>query len=332
MKKLILFLGLSLSLFQTQAQDIHWSQFTDNPILLNPANSGNHNATHRFIVAYKDQWRTVSKPFQTFSFSYDTKLVNPDFNLGVSFMNDQVGDGKFKTNELMILPSYEIPLTKTKEHILVSGLQLGINQRNFDFTKFYFDEQYNGVSYDANLPVTENIASDKKTNLNLGAGLVYKFLQKDGSVLNIGLGAYNLNQPNQGFYGEKNKRDVRINAYASYEMRIDEHLTILPAIMFQKQGAFKEILFGTLVRFALSPSSRNYKAVQIGLFLRRQDALILKVGINHKSWFGGLSYDINTSSLNVVSNKRGGMELNIRYLLYQFKPKKIQYRVCPDYI
>lgn len=332
MKKLIALLGLSLTFVQIQAQDVHWSQFTDNPILLNPANSGNHNATHRFIAVYKDQWRTVTKPFQTFSFSYDTKLANPDFNIGISFMNDQVGDGKFKTNELMILPSYELPLTKTREHMLVTGLQLGINQRNFDFTQFYFDEQYNGVTYDANLPITENIASDKKTNLNLGAGLVYKFLQKDGSVLNVGLGAFNLNQPNQGFYGEKNKRDVRINTYASYDMRIDERLTILPAIMFQKQGAFKEILFGTSVRFALSPSSRNYKAVQIGLFLRRQDALILKVGVNYKSWFGGLSYDINTSSLNVVSNKRGGMELNIRYLLYQFKPKKIQYRVCPDYI
>lgn len=332
MKKLLLLIGLSLISIKIQAQDIHWSQFTDNPILLNPANSGNHDASHRFISAYKDQWRSVTKPFQTFSFSYDSKLANPDFNIGISFMNDQVGDGKFKTNELLFLPSYELPLTKTKDHTLIAGLQLGINQRNFDFTKFYFDEQYNGVTYDATLPITENITSDKKTNLNLGAGFVYKFLQKDGSVLNLGLGAYNLNQPNQGFYGDKTKRDIRINTYASYDMRINERLTILPAILFQKQGPFNEFLFGTSVRYALSPKTIDYKAVQIGLFLRRHDALILKVGLNYKNWFAGLSYDINTSSLNVVSNKRGGIELNIRYLLYLFKPKKIQYRICPDYI
>ncbi|NDE62604.1 MAG: type IX secretion system membrane protein PorP/SprF, partial [Cyclobacteriaceae bacterium] len=56
-----------------RAQDIHWSQFNDNPIFQNPANTGEFLGDTRFIGNFKDQWRSVSVPFQTFSVSVDRK-------------------------------------------------------------------------------------------------------------------------------------------------------------------------------------------------------------------------------------------------------------------
>jgi type IX secretion system PorP/SprF family membrane protein len=327
------FLGtFFLSIFFSNAQDIHWSQFANNDVFLNPANSGKHNGTYRFIVAYKDQWRSVTKPFQTFSASFDSKLKNPDFGLGISFLNDKVGDGKFKTFELNISPSYFIPIDKLKIHSFYTSIQIGLNHRQFDFNQFYFDEQYNGVAYDQNLPITEDLNSDKKTNLNIGAGVIYSLNQKDGSNLNMGFSTFNINQPNQGFYGTKVKRDPRISLFATYDWFLGEKFTALPSFIFQKQGSFKETVFGGSLKYALNPSKISYKAFQAGIFYRMKDALIVKIGLDYKSWFAGVSYDVNVSSLIPASSKRGGLEINLKYIIYKFKPKNVQYRICPDFI
>ena len=60
--------------------------------------------------------------------------------------------------------------------------------------------------------------------------------------------------------------------------------------------------------------------------------VLLSVGMDYQNWFAGLSYDINFSKLVPASNARGGIEIAVRYILHQFKPKKITHRICPDYI
>ena len=54
---------------KVSAQDIHWSQINNNPIFQNPANTGNFEGDFRFVGNYKDQWRSVTVPFTTFSIS-----------------------------------------------------------------------------------------------------------------------------------------------------------------------------------------------------------------------------------------------------------------------
>jgi uncharacterized protein YukJ len=57
-----------------EAQDIHWSQFSDNPIFQNPGQAGNFKGDYRFVANYRDQWRAVSVPFQTMSVSVDGRI------------------------------------------------------------------------------------------------------------------------------------------------------------------------------------------------------------------------------------------------------------------
>ena len=75
---LLLLISLSNISF---GQDIHWSQFNDNPIFQNPGNTGQFNGDIRFIGNYRDQWRSVTVPFSTISISVDSKLYNHK-NLG----------------------------------------------------------------------------------------------------------------------------------------------------------------------------------------------------------------------------------------------------------
>ena len=52
-----------------EAQDIHWSQYNDNQVFQNPGNAGNFNGDYRIIANYRSQWKSVTVPFTTLSYS-----------------------------------------------------------------------------------------------------------------------------------------------------------------------------------------------------------------------------------------------------------------------
>ena len=65
---------------------------------------------------------------------------------------------------------------------------------------------------------------------------------------------------------------------------------------------------------------------------RGGDAVNWIAGLYYNNWIAGGSYDLNFSELTVASFARGGLEFQLQYILKLFKPKVVQYRVCPDYM
>jgi type IX secretion system PorP/SprF family membrane protein len=321
-----------LANFIGYGQDIHWSQFNDNPIFQNPANTGEFNGDTRFIGNFRDQWRSVSVPFQTFNVCVDRKSKH--FNYGLLMFHDQAGDGKLKTIEAMVTLSKTFKLTSDSVHILTGGINLGINHRQVNTDAFYFDSQYNGYIFNPLLPTNEIFQTDRKTNANIGLGAQYGWNISSRHYLKIGLSAFNLNQPNQGFYQDVIKRDLRWVWQVKYSQALNPRWDILPSLQYSKQGTYDEVMLGSSVRYYLPGSDRNYihKALLAGVWSRARDAQILSVGCEYKDWFVGLSYDINTSKLVPASKARGGFEIAVRYIMYRFKPKRIEHRVCPDFI
>jgi hypothetical protein len=66
---LILFFGMS----NLYGQDLHFSQYNENPSLINPALTG-VNSVFRASAVYKDQWRSATVPFKTFGVSIESKF------------------------------------------------------------------------------------------------------------------------------------------------------------------------------------------------------------------------------------------------------------------
>jgi type IX secretion system PorP/SprF family membrane protein len=327
---------LSLLLFcaySAVAQDIHWSQFNDNPIFQNPANSGRFTGDYRIHGNYRDQWRSVTVPFSTFSFSGDTKFAKiPKLGLGALFFHDQAGDGKFKTIELQISPSYQMNLTNDSVHTLSAGLQIGMNHRQVNMDKFSFDAQFDGTIYNPNLPTNEIFQNQKNTNFSIGTGLVYEWFKGERKRISGGLALFNLNKPNQGFFGQTVQRDMRLNLFAKGQFELNYDWDLLPTFQLNFQGKYKEIILGSSARYILIDRLGEYRAVYFGAFYRNKDAGYLSAGMDYQNWFAGLSYDINFSKLTPASNVRGGIELSVRYIITRFNPKKVLHRVCPDYI
>ena len=72
MKKIVLICAIILP-FVNKAQDIHFSQFNETPVLLNPALSCTAFDT-RIIANYKNQWASVTTPFRTYGISIERAI------------------------------------------------------------------------------------------------------------------------------------------------------------------------------------------------------------------------------------------------------------------
>lgn len=333
MKKIGVISLLLVSVTFSFAQDIHWSQFNDNPIFQNPGNAGMFQGDARFYANYRDQWRSVTVPFSTFSISGDGKLKKlPKLGLGGVFFHDVAGDGRFRTIELQANVNYELNLSKDNIHSIRPGINIGLNHRQLNADAFYFDNQYNGTQYDPSLPTGETFSSDKKSNFSVGAGVVYQWNIEKRKKITAGIGAFNLNRPNQGFFNQKISREIRFNIFGKGQFKIHFDWDILPEMQLNVQGKYFELMLGGRAKYILKDRLNEYLALYFGAYYRNQDAAVISLGADYQNWFAGLSYDLNFSKLVPASRVRGGIEFSLRYILFHLKPKKNIHRICPDYI
>lgn len=125
MKKplIILLLLITFSLNVRSQQDPMYSMYMFNMMAINPAYAG----TSDHLVAtglFRRQWVNFPGSPQTATFTAHFPLKNEKLGLGVSFVNDRLGD--MNTNALMAAYSYHIRFRKSR---LSMGLQAGA--RNF---------------------------------------------------------------------------------------------------------------------------------------------------------------------------------------------------------
>lgn len=336
MKQLTLILLLIFACnLKLLAQDIHFSQFNRSYLNLNPALNGDYHADYRFNGNFRNQWSSVSEPFRTFSFSAEAK--NPfsqfkGFHLGVLFYNDEAGLGGLQTTQANLNLAYTAGLNTDSTLVFAFGLQSGLTARSINFNAFSFDSQFDGIQYNADLNNGENFNQDSYSHFNLHTGISLKYLLEDRKVIKIGAAFFNLTNPNQSFLGTNIFLDNRINLYIEADYFISEKIDALPAFLFSKQGEFKESLFGANFRYRFSENLYLKKNIYAGIWYRNEDAIIASFGLDYKQWQVGVSYDINTSSLEVASANRGGLELSLTYQFSNFKPIIRKYKRCPTFL
>ena len=89
-----LFILFMLSL-GASAQDIHFSQFFETPLLRNPALAGIFSGDMRLQSVYRTQWQSVTVPYQTVSFNGEFKLhigkADDFITLGGEILYDKAG-------------------------------------------------------------------------------------------------------------------------------------------------------------------------------------------------------------------------------------------------
>ena len=299
----------------------------------NPGNSGHFKGDIRFVGNYRDQWRSVTVPFSTISLSADANYhKNKRLGYGGLLFHDVVGDGQFRTVEFQGSASYLLNISKDSMHTIRPGINIGFNHRQVNFDQFKFDNQFDGISYNPALSSNEVYASDRKTNFSFGIGSIYQYYRNERFNFTGGIGFYNLNRPNQGFYNEIIPRDIRMNIFGKGIYKLNYDWDLVPGFNVSIQGVYREFILGSSVKYTLIDRLGEYRALYAGFFYRNADAVYFSCGMDYQAWFVGLSYDVNYSKLVPASRVRGGLEIAVRYIMTRFKPKKITHRICPDYI
>ena len=319
------------------AQDIHFSQFDASPLNLNPALTGFFTGKHRFAVNHKSQWASVTTPFQTFSASYDTRLLKRKhrrkdmIGTGITFYRDIAGDSDFGTLQANLSLSYIKGLNNFNNHFLSAGLMAGAAQRNLKFSKLSFDNQFNGEYYDPSLYSGENLSAENFFYFDIGVGLYWFYQTRSRLNFSAGFAAFHLNKPNQSHL---NNKDIILNpryvAHAGAQIEAGRKVDLVPGLQIMNQGKYYEYVLGSMVKLIINDEPDNYISVNMGLYMRYNDAAIAVLGMDYKRVTAGISYDINYSGLRTASDLRGGFEFSLIYILGEKTGRKVIRKMyCP---
>ncbi|MBX3164628.1 MAG: PorP/SprF family type IX secretion system membrane protein [Bacteroidetes bacterium] len=318
------------------AQDIHFSQFDGSLLNISPAFTGFFNGDYRIGGIYRSQWQSVPVKYSTFSMNGEArlqpkKMERDMIGVGLLFNSDKAGDAAYGTTQLYLSGSY-IFLCKPDSSLLISfGANMGWVQVGFDFGKMTFDNQYDGYQYNRTLASGEqfNYTRDNLFDANVGAAAQYIVNPKHRFV--YGVSFQHITNPTISYYGNDLSRlTYKFSNYLCYGRVMNDKTDLITEGLVNFQGKYYELIPQLSLKYFFSRAEN--KAVSFGASYRTRDAVIARLGYTDKTLQGGIAYDINVSNFNAATNRRGGFELFLNYVI-KLKPSFIaRKRYCPIFM
>lgn len=329
----ITFFFLIIAVIAVNAQDLHFSQFYNSPLNLNPALTGVYHQDKRFVANLRSQWSSVPVPFMTTSIAYDQKFLN-DGRLGNNilggglFLNyDKAGDAEMQTTQIGGSIAYTRQISKM--HFISGGFRLLMAQRRFDITKLTFDKQFVDGTFIPTANTGEDFSNFNYNYVDIGAGINWLFQISKRMKFHFGVSATHLNEPRATFFKNDDiRQSQRWNLHLDAAIQLAQKVDLMPAAIFSMQGVQQERLFGTAIRYHLDERFAREKSISVGTWYRMNDAAIASFGLNYPTWQAMISYDFNTSNFANATNGAGGVELSFIYTVTTVKPMTDR-KTCP---
>lgn len=334
LRKLFWF-ALLLSASGLHAQDIHFSQFGNSPLNLNPALAGVFGGDIRFIGNFRNQWQRVPVPYTTFSGSVENKVYlsrgkyNKFITASLLVNYDKQGDLALKSLQVGIPLAYTIPLGRS--NFLTLGVTPMFGQRSFDTDEVTFGEQYVNGMYDPNAAISENLSLTNLKYFDFSAGANLRLqAQQKRTRCDFGFAMHHINRPSHDFWASSvtDADEVRLynklTLYTIGMFQLSEKFDFLAQGLYQKQGKYSEIVYGGGVRMHLSKTRYKELALQIGVDWRHRykNSLVPRLEVFYSTWALGATFDWDAFSRagKLVTEQRGGPELSLSYRFFKIRP------------
>lgn len=326
-------LGLAAMLFTAPAaiaQDIHFSQFDMQPLVVNPAFTGMFYGKVRANAIYRTQWASVTVPYKTYGASIDMPIKSEsdgDYLAGgLQVYKDQAGDGNLSNFTGMVSLAYHKTFggdngSDYSGSDLAVGFQAGYAQKSIDLSKLFFGDELQGGTFVGGTSQEYSLGMNNSRNYYLvNAGISYAKAVNENFNFVIGLAGNNLNQPNDGVLKKQNSQtglDMRYTGLLGMVWHIGDRFSLRPAALFQSQASATEIIAGNEFHYSLASRFGEVQftpGVFAGVWYRSGDATMVTAGIDIKNCRISMAYDYNVSTLNNASNGNGGFEIAFRYI------------------
>lgn len=301
--------------FIANSQDIHFSQIDVNPILYSPAYSGFFDGKGRFGITYRNQWASVSTPYQTFAASGEFSLLPGRYrrnglSIGAFVYNDHAGSLNYGTVSANAILSYYQSVNSSNNTLVSFALEGGYSQCGMNSEEALFGDP------------SEIIDNPVGHYYTVGAGVALFHQATNNLNFKFGLSGRNLNRPQITFTGmEGNFINRKLNGYLRTEYRCASMWSILPLAAVQLQHNNTEIVVGCDAKYHYSEIAGTHIVYSAGLYYRHADALIFNVAAEIDAFVVSVNYDANISTLSEASNSIGALELSLIYRLTRSKNK-----------
>ncbi len=269
MRKIVFTFCFALTLVASHAQqDPLYSQYLNNPLLVNPAYTGINNKLN-LVAGYRMQWAGFDGSPTTLNFSAHSSFYQNKVGAGILVVQDKIGETKI--TQYNATYSYKIELKKGRT--LSFGLQTGLTNYRND------NEQLNPQQ-----PGDPAFAFINDLKFNVGAGIMLK-----SERYMIGLSAPRLTKASVDMGGQSieiyNQHYYLLGAYVIY---LTDRIRLKPSILLKAtKGAFS-----TDLNFNFN-FEENYTA---GLFTRNFNTYGLLVQINIKDYRIGYVFEVPSNN------------------------------------
>jgi type IX secretion system PorP/SprF family membrane protein len=301
MKKIIILLVLiTSSVWGVKAQqDAQYTQYMYNTIAVNPAYAGSRgvlsmNALHR------SQWVGLDGAPTTQTINFNTPVGNR-VGVGLSIVNDRIGNGTNQDTYFDAVFSYTIPTSETGK--LSFGVKAGGHALNIDFTRL---QNYSNEAASVGLG---NI--DKKFSPNFGAGIYYHT-----DHFYAGLSVPNFLKTEHFDTSSTTLAQERMNIYliTGYVFDLNPNLKFKPAVLVKAVN-------GAPLQIDASANFMINEKFTLGAAYRWDAALSALFGFQITDQFMlGLAYDREITELGNTAFNDGSFEILLRYeLLGKYK-------------
>jgi type IX secretion system PorP/SprF family membrane protein len=318
-----------------RAQDIHFSQFFETPLLRNPGLAGIFTGDYRLQMVYRDQWRSVTDGYKTGSLNGEYKLpvgkADDFLTLGGQILFDRAGSASLTQTSILPVINYHKSLSADQNKYLSLGFMGGVVNRNFDRSKITTDGTFN------NGQSGETIVTPNYTYLDGSVGMSFNSNLSADPEDNfyLGLAYHHFTKPRNSFFRDPTVQlDPKWVASAGFRFGVTEYAYITIQADHSMQSSYKETIAGAMYGMKIGPEidNPNY-VIHAGAFLRWQDALIPVIKIDYTGFSFALSYDVNISNLKPASLGRGGFELSLSYigLLHRGSRSTQNSTLCPRF-
>lgn len=335
----ILFFVLSQS-FSSNAQDLHFSQFMQTPLLINPANTGFiPDGDYRMGVNYRNQWSSVSPfPYKTTSVFGDWQLLqNRDetgwLGAGGLLLRDVAGTSVLTSTKVYGSLAYHQMINNGS--LLSLGFNAGWANKRINTMNLTFPSQWNGQFFDVHQSAQAPLLTATQSNyLDLQVGLNYAYFPNSNTYINAGFSAMHINRPIESFWastvGVDNRIAVRYNGFLNASLKLNDQLILQPNLYYSFQAKSWEAVGGMAALYNVSGDG-DY-VLSAGAYYRWAESLVPQIGIGVRQLFFNFSYDATVSALKNYNDRRGAFELSIiKQGLHSLYGGNRQQSLCPTF-
>ncbi|GAB4094411.1 PorP/SprF family type IX secretion system membrane protein [Flaviaesturariibacter terrae] len=299
-----------------QAQDLHFSQFFQAPLLRNPALAGIFTGDIRVQALYRNQWNSVTNAYRSTSLSGEYKMpigkADDFLTVAAQVLYDQAGTVSWKTTHVLPAVNYHKSLSTEVNRYLSVGFMGGFVQTRIDRSKMQTSDWYNNGSDG------ENISGPRASYLDMATGISFntQWREKSDDNLFLAVAYHHFNRPKRSFYQDASTElTPKLVFSGGIRFSVTEASYLNLQGDFSKQGQYQESILGVLYGLKMGPELDNpVYTVHGGAFLRWNDAFVPVIKLDYHPFSFSFSYDVNISKLKTSTQGRGGFELGVTYI------------------